>query len=578
MTRWVLVALVALGLGAAEPGWRSPVAVLVHGDQAVVAEHDGQRLSVQPLAGGQPRTLVALPSKPTGLVKDGDRLLVTVGELDGALLSVSATGVITGRVALGHTPMAPVPTTDGVWVCERFENRVALVASDLSRVVARVAVARQPVAAALTPDGRTLVVLDHLPYATMGATTVALQVNCIDTANRRRSATISLLNGATSGRGLCLSPDGRFAYVSHVQARYHLPVTHLEGGWVNVNALSVIDVPAARLVATLPLDQASQGAANPWAIACDQQRLVVSTAGSGEVHFIDRPGLHQRLARSSQVDQSDRFALLDGLRRRQRTGLDGLRSLTLQADGVLVASYFDDALALVRPGATPRILRLGQTEDTPERRGERLFTSAAQCFQGWQSCSTCHPDGRNDALSWDLLNDGIGNPKQTKNMLGAMYTAPSMALGVRTSATVAIRAGFHHSEFTEVSEVDARAVEAYLAAMRPIASPHPANARGQDLFNGKADCVSCHAGPWYTDRRKHDLGTGTGQDAGKAFDTPTLVEVWRTAPYLHDGRALTVRDLLELGHGDAAGLSAAERDDLAAHVLSLSTIGVRDKW
>jgi RoxA-like, cytochrome c-like len=59
---------------------------------------------------------------------------------------------------------------------------------------------------------------------------------------------------------------------------------------------------------------------------------------------------------------------------------------------------------------------------------------------------------------------------------------------------------------------------------------------------GKAEC---HPPPLFTDLHEHDVGTRRGFDRpGDKFHTPTLVELWRTAPYLHDGSAATVRDVL----------------------------------
>ena len=58
------------------------------------------------------------------------------------------------------------------------------------------------------------------------------------------------------------------------------------------------------------------------------------------------------------------------------------------------------------------------------------------------------------------------------------------------------------------------------------------------------------------------------------MDTPTLIEVWRTAPYLHDGRAADLRSLLiehnaQDAHGRTSALSEAELQDLLAYLLSL---------
>lgn len=58
------------------------------------------------------------------------------------------------------------------------------------------------------------------------------------------------------------------------------------------------------------------------------------------------------------------------------------------------------------------------------------------------------------------------------------------------------------------------------------------------------------------------------------FDTPTLIELWRTAPYLHDGSAATLRDVLTTAnpddkHGKTSHLTADQLNDLIAYLLSL---------
>jgi cytochrome c peroxidase len=72
----------------------------------------------------------------------------------------------------------------------------------------------------------------------------------------------------------------------------------------------------------------------------------------------------------------------------------------------------------------------------------------------------------------------------------------------------------------------------------------------------------------------HSMNTRGPYDFVDHFDTPTLVEVWRTAPYLHDGRYLTVRELIVegkhgLGGGRLEALGKQEIDDLVEFVLSL---------
>ena len=74
--------------------------------------------------------------------------------------------------------------------------------------------------------------------------------------------------------------------------------------------------------------------------------------------------------------------------------------------------------------------------------------------------------------------------------------------------------------------------------------------------------------------QKADVGTGRDRDKGTPFDTPLLREVWRTAPYLYDGRAKTVEEVLTKynqhdAHGMTSTLTEKERKDLIEFILSL---------
>jgi cytochrome c peroxidase len=228
----------------------------------------------------------------------------------------------------------------------------------------------------------------------------------------------------------------------------------------------------------------------------------------------------------------------------------------------------------------PRSIALGPEQPlTEERKGERYFNDADFCFQHWQSCGSCHPDARVDGLNWDLLNDGIGNPKNTKNMLLAHKTPPAMVSGVRGTAEDAVRAGIRHIQFAVRPDEDAAAIDAYLKSLEPTPSPHlvdgklsPAAARGELVFE-KAGCLKCHPAPLFTDLQQHDVGTGRNLDKDRQFDTPSLVEAWRTAPYLYDGRAVTMKEVLTTfneddQHGTTSKLSEQELADLIEFVLS----------
>lgn len=403
---------------------------------------------------------------------------------------------------------------------------------------------------------------------------------------------LALPNGSTNVRGLAVSPDRRWAFAAHILARYTVHTTQLEQGWMNTNALTIVDVPARKLHATVLLDDVDNGAANPWAVAVspDGQRLYVTHAGTGELSVIGLEAMFDRIARAGG-DPARQLSFLAGIRERIRLPGSGPRALAATGDGVWVAEYFTRTLVFVKPGDPPewKQFRVGpEYLVSPERRGEMLFHDATGCFQHWQSCSSCHPGARADGLNWDLLNDGIGNPKNTRSLVNSHLTGRVMWTGVRPSAEYAVRSGMRHIQFMEQPEEDARAIDAYLRSLKPEPGPpqdRAAAARGRALFfSNEVGCGACHPRPLYTDNQLRDVGTHSRFDftigAGgrrveqREFKTPSLLEVWRTAPYLHDGRYATLRETITTGNpGDRRGrtshLTQRQVDDLIAFLLSL---------
>jgi len=119
--------------------------------------------------------------------------------------------------------------------------------------------------------------------------------------------------------------------------------------------------------------------------------------------------------------------------------------------------------------------------------------------------------------------------------------------------------------------------------------------RGFDLFNGKGRCSSCHSGWMFTDGSFHDIGTADGDDIGRgrlfptskklryAFKTPTLRDVSRRAPYMHDGSVPTLEAVIDLYNRGGIdrpsrselisplGLSDDEKSDLVAFLQTLTS-------
>ena len=530
-----------------------------------------------------------------------------------------------------------------IYVAHQFDDNVWEIDAETGEHLRTFDVGREPVSLAITPDYQNLVTTSMVAARRADVSNTMALAHVVDLADGNVHE-IAMRNGVTNLREVTISPDGEYALMTGTVGNYLTVPVQVVGGWIVENIVSVIDVKRHELVDILFLDDVSRGAANPWGLSVspDGEFLAVALSGTNEILLLPydrietilkehpsgvRPGFGTYITYSSQSE--------DRLPMRMRTTLDasGIRHVVARGDSVWALSYFHDKVERIKVEAdppfkrvkddyhypnTPLLLqpekdtpctgeeplrwlelepnqllsgltirrwsaRLGpEPVMTPQRRGEEVFHDALICMEHWQSCITCHPEGRVDGLNWDLVNDGVGNPKNTKSLLLSHETPPSMITGVRADAETAVRAGVTHILFSKIPEEDYEAMDAFLSAMKPVPSPHlidgrlsPSAQRGKFLFDApRVGCSTCHPEPLFTDMSFHRSEARQYNEGMSKFDTPTLIEVWRTAPYMNNGHWLTIREvLLDAKHGNPDGridhLTEQELDDLIEYVLSL---------
>ena len=94
--------------------------------------------------------------------------------------------------------------------------------------------------------------------------------------------------------------------------------------------------------------------------------------------------------------------------------------------------------------------------------------------------------------------------------------------------------------------------------------------RGKAIFEGKAGCAACHPHPTFTSMEKVDPGLGSGV----LYDVPSLIEVWRTAPYLHNGISETLEEIWtrfnpDDRHGVTNDMTKDQLNDLIEYLKTL---------
>ena len=261
-----------------------------------------------------------------------------------------------------------------------------------------------------------------------------------------------------------------------------------------------------------------------------------------------------------------------------------------------------DPISLTASDPMPASIRLGQ----------QLFFSANSdevpiTTNHWVSCATCHIEGRSDAVTW-LFAQG---PRDTPTNAGGMNgTGFLFRTADRNKVqdywhTINIEQGGHFNPSDPLLSPLLDAIASYVNGGLPAPIPPTTDptkvAAGLALFSSQdVGCIGCHAGPRHTDSGTgnptldlagtvllHDVGTcvttGLFPDvahedvngdprAACMFDTPSLTGVYDSAPYLHDGSAATLRDVLiqTRGHmGNTSALSDADLDNLVEYLKSL---------
>lgn len=554
---------------------------LGEGGELIMAQKGVKRVDVFAPDGRSVLRSFPTDGTPTGLLAAGGKAYVTTFDTVGRLHRISLeTGRTEASVVTGSGACAPLsgPGGDRIYVCNQFQNTVSEIDPATMQVVRTVRVLREPRSAVFSKDGKYLFVANFLPDRRADADYVAASVSVIEMKGFTKIRDIRLANGSNAVRGICITPDGKYVYASHNLGRYAVPTSQLYQGWMNTSAFSVIDVERLACLGTVVADEPERGAAGIWGIVCNGEKLYVSHSGTHDISVIDHKTMLQKLLASpDKVALEYDLNFLYGLRRRIPLQGNGPRTMALYGGRLYVPTYFADVLNILdveTDELTAVALNPGR-EETDAQKGERLFNDASRCFQNWQSCNGCHPGGaRSDGMNWDLMNDGVGNPKNCKSLLYSHPTPPSMISGIRETAEWAVRAGFRFIQFFDVSEEDAACVDAYLKSLQAVPSPYLVNGelsekarQGKKVFE-KLKCGDCHSGIYYTDRKMHRIGQDV--EFEKGWDTPTLREVWRTAPYLFDGRAATMHEVFSIHrHGIDCKVSRKEIEALTEFVNSL---------
>ena len=397
-------------------------------------------------------------------------------------------------------------------------------------------------------------------------------------------------------RQLIIHPTRPKAYLPHIRSR----VTFAHGSGSIFPYVSVLDLePIDDDERTrIPMDsfRLTQVTANPWecAITNNGKLFFVVFGGTDDMFVcdvVDDDYNEIDFKRSLSLGRNPRAV---------RVSPDDQTFYVYNALDFQVVAYDTSSLRKTA------VIDVCDNPLSPEMlRGKVLFYTARQpmAARKWISCSGCHPDGDTDGRTWQ-------NPEGLRNtppLNGLAFTHPLHWSADRDEVQdfehtirgplmqgrgLIRRRSIHDALGKPLSgqSADLDALAVYTNSHKPALSPYAKNGltasaeRGRTLFFSKeTGCANCHNGPFFTDSRpenefrKHDVGTGRDDPSelmGTAYDTPMLIGLYRSAPYLHDGSAATLHDVIRKTnpkdkHGKTSHLKDNEVDDLVSFLRAL---------
>ena len=540
--------------------------VTVNADSGSVTLVDVNTLAVlaEIAVGRDPRTAAITP--------DGRQALVTLRGDDAlAVVNIQARRLEAVYPAC-HMPYGVVADARRAYVACFADDQIAVFDLASGQIVHRLGVPDAPAGLALSENGWLLAT--HFYSGQVTALNVASTPFVLGSVNVEPDAVLS--------QSIVLAPDGTRAYLPQTRTGLALISLQYMQDWFPVVGVLDLTTMQGDRDARLTISRYDEQVANmPFdaAFSPDGATLYVALAGSDAVLAVD-------------VTTYD-------VRARVPVGANP-RAVIAHEDRVFALNALDGTLSII-DASTFTVTDTVRVTDIPLDpvllRGKVLFHNAAdpRLSDGAISCATCHFDGGMDTRTWINFRAG---PRNTPVLAGAAAYPPFHWAGDMAELQDSIEDTIRHVmlgdglidgpfDATVPDAVDAGrsadldALAAYVASLETWPNPYrqpdgsltESARRGMQLFMSGSPSCSCHAPPLYTDQRQHNLAGATfSMEVYGNFDTPTLRGLWMSAPYMHDGVAQTLEEVLtrtDPVHSVAGSLTRQELEDLIAFLLSL---------
>jgi YVTN family beta-propeller protein len=566
--------------------YRSPtdLALLPDNKRVLTANHTADTVSLVDFSAGKVLAELRVGRKPVAIACSPDGKRAAVSNLWSGTITLLDVGDFSlkevGAIPVGSFPRGLAFAKDGNSIYAAIAGKDEVLQMDWHnhKMVRRWPAPREPRRLALSKDGNWLA----------AASSRSGELRCwnLKTGELHWERKIE---DAFNLRGLGFTSDDQSVLCVH-NIRREFPVSkeNIEEGWVIDSRVTKLAMKpdAAPSSWQIALDIRGKAVGDPDGLALDGNGkiLAIAAGGTHELLLLDAPALPWNAG--DPGDFLDGDLQKKGFRRVELGGRPMAVALTKDGTQALVANYLLDAIQVVdiKKGTILRTISLGSpAKPSAARKGESLFYDARRSHNQWFSCHTCHVDGHTCCLNFDTLNDGFyGKPKMTPSLHNVTKTGPWTWHGWQKDLGAAVTHSLTKTMFgPEPTKTEVADMLAFLETLTPPPNPNrgtdgslsPQAERGKEIFQGKAGCIRCHRGEFYTSNRNYDVGLEPDGGPYKLWNPPSLTGLYDRGPYLHDGRARSLQDLLQNHHRpqmlDGEKLTPAEQADLIAFLLSI---------
>lgn len=525
--------------------------------------------------------------------------------------NVSVIDLVTSRVVdtlkTGNGPAGIALSSDRkvLYVVNSFASSVSLIDLNTKEEIKRLDAGNNPTAIQLSPEGNDLYVTSRRAGITPFGETLKSEITVVNDIIRRVSQR-KIIESAYLMENVAFTPKGDLAMVTLVRPKNNLPTIQVEKGWMMTYGIGIVERKENGRIIQLLIDEPNAFYPNPYdiVITADGKKAFVSSSGNNCISVLDIDSIRVLISRSTpemlKVYSNHLGISSQYVQKRIYTGANP-KGLALSHDGRLlyVAENLEDRITVINTESLEIVNTInlgGPKRITVARKGQRLFNNAGHTFQYQYSCFTCHPDGHEDGLLYNMGSKNMGrNVTNTQSLRDIGDTAPYKWTGL--NSTVYRQDGIRFSTvLTRTEPFNSKDLDA-LVAYIITGIPYPPNLqynptgelneiqlRGKAIFerthdiNGKEiplsnRCTTCHPAPYFTNLKMFDVGTLAASDDSMLFDTPHLNNIYASPPYLHTGDATTLEEIWTRHNGDKHGvaddLTKIQLNELVEYLRSL---------